>query len=1186
MGRRESPLDPEAGPVQRFAHQLRTLRQESGGTTYRAMADRVEYSAATLSEAAAGERLPSLPVVLAYVQACGGDAQEWERRWRQAAQEEAAQPPGDDGAVAPYRGLARFEPGDRDRFFGRDRLVADLAGLAREHRFAALVGTSGSGKSSLLRAGLIPALQNETSPTARPAAIRILTPGENPTAHADTLIPLDGDADTWVMIDQFEEIFTLCQDPDQRTQFIDLLLTALQPDSHLRVVIAVRADFYGHCVEHRYLADALRTANLLVAPMTPEELREAIVKPAAADGLTLERALTSRVVADVVDEPGGLPLMSHVLLETWRRRRGKTLTLKGYEAAGGVHGAIAHTAEHLYTQLSPEQAALTRRLLLRLIVPGEGAHDTRRPAQRTELATCGPASADIALVLDHLARARLVTLDDDTVDLAHEALITSWPRLHTWIERDRELLRQHRRLTEAATTWDQLNRDPGALYRGTQLALAKETFTPERQDHLTPVEQSFLTASLDTRRHEQRTAARTTRRLRTLASALAVLLVMAITAAGLALDQRQTAVTAQQEAVTAQRQALSRQLAAQSTALLDSNTDLASLLAIQAYRISPTREATTSLYAAAALPLQHRLTGHTGGVRSVAFSPDGRTLTTSSSDAARVWDAATARTKATLNKFIGSPASVGFRFDGRALVAGGNRTVRVRDVGTGRILATLRHIHVVESVAFSPDGRTLATGGGDGTARLWDIATGSTKATLNNIVSVTSLAFSPDGRTLATGSDEGTARLWDIATGSTKATLNGHTNGVTSVAFSSDGSTLATGSGHGLVRLWDPVSGRTQATFTSNTKSVTSLAFSPDGRTLATGGDDGTARLWNATRSRATLTGHPNVVTSVAFSPDGRTLATSSERAVRLWDVATRRAKAILNSIGSVTSMAFSPNGRTLATGSDDDSSSDGRAQLWNQATGRSQATLISPQHDVGSVVFSPNGDTLATGSSDGTVHLWNLATRRNRATFDGHGSVTSLAISPDGTILAVGGYGETDPNHQITRVTRLRDLSTGRTFATLNGHTGGIMAFSPDGETIATGGSDGTARLWDVPTGRAKATLTGHTSSVTSVAFSPDGRTLATGSHDGNVRLWDTATGYTRAILTEFGGVTSIAFSPDGRTLATGSDDGDVQLWDATLPDPAGTISEICKAVNRDLTRQERSVYLPSQTLSPVCTT
>ncbi|MFE2498862.1 helix-turn-helix domain-containing protein, partial [Streptomyces scopuliridis] len=631
-GRREVPVDPGAGPVQRFAFELRKLRAEAG-VTYRVMAGRAGYSITTLSQAAAGEQLPTLPVVLAYATACGGDGAQWEARWREASGEAAALPAGNgDGDVdPPYRGLARYETGDSGRFFGREQLTADLVDLLRRERFAAVFGPSGIGKSSLLRAGLIPALQNSPEQDGRLAAIRILTPGSSPFRdHAQLFAPsaTGKDADTLVIVDQFEEAFTLCQDPAERARFVDLLLTARRPDSRLRVLITVRADFYGRCAEHRDLADALRDANVLVGPMTPAELRAAVVKPAIARGLTVERALTAELVGEVTGVPGGLPLMSHVLLETWRRRRGGKLTLEEYRAAGGLDGAIAKTAEDLYARLTTQQAEVARGILLRLVTPGDGTPDTRRPADRTELDTL-PHPQQTAHVLERLVHARLLTLDDDVVDLAHEALIMAWPRLHGWIDDDRERLRAHRRLTEAARSWDDLGRDPGALYRGSRLAAAHEHFSNEHPGDLTTLEHDFLIASTTAREQEEQAAARATRRLRTLTATLSILLVLAVAAGSLALQQSLLKDEQRQVADLERRVALSRQLAVQSTALIGTNSDLASLLAVEAYRSSPTTQAVESLNTAAAVPLLHRI-GHPTQLAAVAFSPDGATLATGS----------------------------------------------------------------------------------------------------------------------------------------------------------------------------------------------------------------------------------------------------------------------------------------------------------------------------------------------------------------------------------------------------------------------------------------------------------------------------------------------------------------------------------------------------------------------------
>jgi WD40 repeat protein len=929
MPRLERPLDAEDtgnAVLLRFASDLRRLRRDAGGPTYRVLAERAHYSLTALSEAAAGRKLPTLAVTLAYVKACAGDTTEWEKRWHAVAAE-LAMPPGDEpgprSGDSPYVGLAAFQAEDADRYFGREKLVDDLVGKLGERRFVAVFGASGAGKSSLLRAGLLPRW-----PTERGARrIVLFTPGSRPLEEcAIALSWLDGgapgarhselrddprglhrivrqllggqsgDAELVLVVDQFEEVFTLCRDPDERQRFIRALLAAAgAQNSRCRVVLGIRADFYAHCTDFADLVAALHDGQVIVGPMTSEELRRAITQPAVRSGYTVETALLTELVAQVNGQAGMLPLLSHALLETWRRRRGNTLTLSGFQAAGGIEGALAQTAESAYGQLPSARQKVVKDLMLRLTALGDGTEDTKRRVTRDELDLTDP---DLAAVLDCLAQARLVTLDLGSVEIAHEALIRCWPRLHGWLSEDREGLRVHRQLTGAAEQWEALDRDVEALYRGTRLAVAR-SFAASADRELSPKETRFLQASLTASAAEQAAARRRSRRLHQLVALLSVLLVLAAAATGYAIDAQRTA--AHQRNV-----ALSQIAAVRATTLRRTDAALAAQLSLAAYQLAPTDAAKTSLLATFPLPYRQRLTGHTDNVNSVVFSPDGHLLATASHDGtARLWDVTDPVHPAPLSVLSGHTANV-------------------------------------NAVAYSPDGRTVATAGWDRTVRLWDVSDPRRPKALaampGHTDNVNWVTFSPDGHRLVSTSTDYTARLWDVTAPSAPSLLRvlaGHRDSIATAAFAPDGNTLATGSFDDTVALWDLTAERPPSFIARQPQPVTSLAYSPDGHRLAiAGADKATVLDPRDGRVLGVLSGHAGTVRSVQFSPDGRSIVTSGiDITARVWDVSTsagwRQVAQLEAQTETVSSVAFSPDGRTLATGSDDDT-----AVLWKVPSG------------------------------------------------------------------------------------------------------------------------------------------------------------------------------------------------------------------------------------------------------------
>jgi WD40 repeat protein/DNA-binding SARP family transcriptional activator len=1151
----------------------------------------------------------------------------------------------------PFKGLQYFDAADADLFFGRETLTARLVGHLRQSRFlAVIVGASGSGKSSVVRAGLVPALQRGEpladgtlppegsqdwrlhliTPSARPLeslAANLTRDSESVTATATLMDDMrrdsralhlhirrraEGEGQILLVVDQFEELFTLCRDETERRAFINNLMTAINsssPDSgdgSTTLILTLRADFYSHCAQYDNLREALAKHQEYIGPMNAEELRRAIEEPARRNGWEFEPGLVDLILRDIgagedrQPEPGALPLLSHALLETWHRRRGRALTLKGYAECGGVRGAIARTAETVYRKLVPEGQTIARNLFIRLTELGEGETgvDTRRRVALTELVTNPQLRSSTESVLKTLTDARLITTTADSAEVAHEALIREWPALRRWLTENREGLQLHRHLTEAAQAWEALGREPGELYRGARLSQAAE-WAEANPNELNALEREFLEASqagarreeaereaarqreldaaqklADAEKRRAEEQARTAGQLRRRAIILAGVLALAVLAALAAVVFGQQArTTAEQNASLAQQnaqvastaqiastQAIAEQATAQAQANLRATAEALAIVQREAAEEQARLAASRELAAAALTNL------NADPERSVL-------LALHALDSAHTTEAENALHRAlldlhllrTLRGHTSVVWNVAVSADGaRIATAGFEGVAKVWDTETGQELLTFAgHKSDVFGVAFSPDGKRAATASADGTAKVWDVATGEELLILRGHTVlqsgeplVTGVAFSPDGTRIATSSFDRTVIVYDAATSAPLLTLRGHADAIYGFTFSPDGTRIATAGYDGVAKVWDSVTGDELLTLAPQAGVIQRVAFSPDGARLLTADDRNTATLFDLTTGETLLTleGHTGPVHGVAFSPDGTRAATASlDATAKIWDARTgQELLTLVGHNGPVEDVAFLPDGQRLVT-----VSGDGTARIWDLAPGHESLALFG-----GSAVYSPDGERLAA-SLDSIVIIYDAETGGRLLTFTAAGpQIQSLAYSPDGKRLVTASgpplFGDGDS------VVEVWDSESGQRTLTLPGPEGGghggivvRAVFGPDGNRLATGGFDQTAKIWDTSTslsagaatGKLLRTLSGHAFFVWDVAFSPDGARLVTGSWDDTAKIWDVGSGKELSTLPaqkQPHDVFRSAFAPDGKRLALGLRDGSVLVFDA----------------------------------------
>jgi len=1128
-------------------------------------------------------------------------------------------------APCPYRGLFAFQEEDAHLFFGREQVTDDLltAVKTQQKPLIAVVGSSGSGKSSVVFAGLVPRLRSSRGSTrwqiisCRPgvkplnalaeafiecASEKSVVRSFNGNAVSNGSAVSNGNAVSdrpfrlsvlelsvalltehqvlcqlierlhqdnpttrlLLIVDQFEELYTLCPEED-RQPFLDQLLDAVQYAPAFTLVLTLRADFYGYALSDRRFNDLLQGSVYNLGPMSREELQRAIVQPAAQMQVRLESGLTDKLIQATRSYAGRLPLLEFALTELWSQQRAGWLTHTDYNAIGGVEEALANHAERMYAQFHERDQQRMQQVFVQLVEPGTGTNPSRRIATRDDV---GDKNWDL---VSHLASARLVVTNrneitgEETVEIVHEALIISWGRLRGWLQSNGEFRYWQENLRRARQQWEESDRDEEMLLRSKRLADAKEWYE-NRLDDLSAGDRQFIQHSLAM--HERKHKQRRRRRQLVLMSLITGLLV-ALMLAAIAWGGWQNAAVSEVRALSTSSNALfvsSKRLDALVEALrawqklqrlawvdgsvaaqvegavrqatyganernrLSGHQDI-----VYGVAFSPDNQLIATASGDRTVKLWQRdgtllstLTDRTDGFYGVSFSPDSEWVATAGLDGiAKVWKRDGTLLK-TLKGHQGAVYAANFSPNGEAIATvgvDGQIQLWKRD---GRLIRTFAgQSGAIFDVAFSPDGQQMATAGGDGTVKLWQLDGTLVKTLSGHVGNVYRVAFSPDRQWIAAAGEDTTIRLW-TREGTLAKTFEGHTNRVFGIAFSPDSQTLASASRDKTVKLWRP-DGSLLSVLDGHDAEIWAVAFSPDGRTLASASSDQSVRLWEQNDLLTTLVGHDAEIWAVDFSPNGQRIATASQdNTVKVWQLNGDAVHQFNESTGKMLSGAFSGDG-ILAGGGQDQV-----VWLWRPDGTRLDTTL---RHGalINAIAFSPNDQIIATAGGDRQVKLWQRDGRLLQTLEGNVSDVFGVAFSPDGNVVASAGRDKT------IHLWRL-DGSLIRSFDNNNAEARAI-AFSPDGQVMAVASWDKTVKLWR-PDGTLIKELSGHEGKVNAVAFSADGQMIASASDDQTIRLWRRDGVLLNTLKSHSGRVNGIAFSPNSQTIASVSDDQTVILW------------------------------------------